>query len=217
VRLIDAEGDVIPPDRFVPAAERFGILHRIDHAVLYTVVGHMRDHPDLRASVNISARTLTSERLPGIVTGLLEASRVDPKRIYFEITETTMIQNMEQARKNMRELQDYGCRFALDDFGKGVSSLGYLRDLPVDIIKIDGKFIQDIDQDEINQTMVRAINEIAHALGRKTVAEYVCNGGVLETVRQLGVDYVQVWHICRPAPLEAFLEQGLGNVKVPAA
>jgi len=217
VRLRDADGTLIGPDRFVPAAERFGILHRIDHAVLYTVVGHMRDHPELRASVNLSARTLTGERLPGVVTGLLEASRVDPRRIYFEITETTMIQNMEQARRNMRELQDFGCRFALDDFGKGVSSLGYLRDLPVDIIKIDGKFIQGIDTDEINQAMVRSINEIAHALGKKTVAEYVSTGPILAKVRELGIDYVQGWHICEPAPLESFLDPGLDKVKVPAA
>ena len=216
VRLRDAKGNLIGPDRFVPAAERFGVLHRIDHAVLYAVVGHMRDHPRLRASVNLSARTLTSERLPGIVTGLLEASRVDPRRIYFEITETTMIENMEQARKNMRELQDFGCRFALDDFGKGVSSLGYLRDLPVDLIKIDGKFVQGIDTDGVNQAMVRSINEIAHALGKKTVAEYVSSGPILRKVRELGIDYVQGWHICQPAPLETFLEQGLDAVRVPA-
>lgn len=215
VRMRDAKGDLIGPDRFVPAAERFGVLHRIDHFVLYTVVGHMRDHPGLRASVNFSARTLTSERLPGIVTGLLEASRVDPDRICFEITESTMIHNLELARKNMRELQAFGCRFALDDFGKGVSSLGYLRDLPVDILKIDGKFIQNLDHDAINQAMVRSINEIAHALGKKTVAEYVSDAGILAKVRELKVDYVQGWHICKPAPLEAFLERGLDSVKLP--
>lgn len=215
VRLRDEEGRLVSPDRFVPAAERFGLLHRIDHAVLYQVVGHMRDHPGLRASVNLCARTLTGERLPAIVTELLGSSGVDPRRICFEITETTMIQNLDQARKNMLALQEIGCRFALDDFGKGVSSLGYLRDLPVDIIKIDGKFIQNIDTDGVNQAMVKSINEIAHALGKKTVAEYVSNAAIFRRVSEIGVDYVQGWHICEPAPLENFLEQGLENVKLP--
>jgi len=215
VRYRDENGEVVSPENFLPAAERFGILHQIDHFVLYQVVDAMRDHPQLNTSVNLSARALTSERLPELVKGLMDASGVAPERIHFEITETTMIRNLNRAKDNIRELQAYGCRFALDDFGKGVSSLGYLRDLPVDVIKIDGSFVESVDRDEVNLSIVRAVNDIAHQLGKKTVAEYVSSAPILDKVRELGIDYAQGWHVYEPAPVAEFLEKGLETVKLP--
>ena len=215
VRYRDEAGQIVSPEKFLPAAERFGILHQIDHFVLYKIIDMMRDHPKLNASVNLSARALTSERLPELVKSLMGACKVSPERIHFEITETTMIRNIDRAKENIRELQEFGCCFALDDFGKGVSSLGYLRDLPVDIIKIDGSFVENMDTDEVNRSIVRAVNDISHQLGKKTVAEYVSSAAVLEKVRDLGIDYAQGWHVFKPAPVETFVTAGLETVKLP--
>jgi diguanylate cyclase (GGDEF)-like protein/PAS domain S-box-containing protein len=215
VRYRATDGTIVSPDSFLPAAERFGILHQIDHFVFYQVVGAMRDNPKLNASVNLSARALTSERLPELVKSLMTASNVAADRIHFEITETTMIRNLERAKVNICELQEFGCRFALDDFGKGVSSLGCLRDLPVDIIKIDGSFVENIENDEVNLSIVRAVNDISHQLGKKTVAEYVSNPAILAKVKEIGIDYVQGWHVCKPAPIAEFLKVGLESVKLP--
>jgi len=217
VRLRDENGKIVSPDDFLPAAERFGILHQIDHFVLYRVIDLMRDHAELRVSANLSSRTLTDARFPELVKGLLAGSSVDPSRIYFEITETTMIHNLEIARRNIQELQDYGCRFALDDFGKGVSSLGYLRDLPVDVLKIDGRFVENLDNDEVDRAIVRAIVEISRILKRKTVAEYVSSAGALRAVKELGVDYAQGWHLYKPAAPEQIFALGLENIKLPEA
>jgi len=216
VRYRDDNGEIVAPERFLPAAERFGVLHQIDHFVLYKVVDVMRDNPKLHISVNLSARALTSERLPELVKSLLNASNVAPERIHFEITETTMIRNLDRAKSNIRELQEFGCVFALDDFGKGVSSLGYLRDLPVDVIKIDGSFVENLPGNEVNKSIVRAVNEISHMLGKKTVAEYVSSPEILNEVRDLGIDYVQGWHVCKPAPVQEFLDQGIENIKLPS-
>lgn len=215
VRFRDEEGNVVLPERFLPAAERFGVLHQIDHFVFYKAVDVMRDHPKLHVSVNLSARSLTSERLPELVKSLMAASNVEPGRLHFEITETTMIRNLERAKANILELQKFGCLFALDDFGKGVSSLGYLRELPVDVIKIDGSFVENMQTDEVNRSIVRAVNEISHMLGKKTVAEYVSSAEILKEVRELGIDYVQGWHVHKPAPVQEFLDRGLENIKLP--
>lgn len=216
VRYRDEDGNVVSPEKFLPAAERFGVLHQIDHYVLYSVIDVMRDNPKLHVSVNLSARALTSERLPELVKSLMTASKVEAERIRFEITETTMIRNLDRAKINIRELQEFGCRFALDDFGKGVSSLGYLRDLPVDIIKIDGSFVENLQTDEVNKSIVHAVNEISHMLGKKTVAEYVSSAAILEEVRAMGIDCVQGWHVFKPAPIQEFLDRGIENIKLPS-
>ena len=215
VRLRDERGAVVSPDDFLPAAERFGILHQIDHLVLYRVIDLMREHAELRVSVNLSSRTLTDARFPELVKGLLNGSDVEPARIYFEITETTMIRNLELAKKNIHELQEFGCRFALDDFGKGVSSLGYLRDLPVDVLKIDGRFVEHLHDDEVDRAIVKAIVEISRILGRQTVAEYVSSKEALKAVQELGVDAAQGWYIHKPAEPQAMLKDGLEGIHLP--
>lgn len=215
IRMRDEQGNILRPDQFLPAAEKFGILHQIDHFVLYRSIDLMREHDQLKLSVNLSARTLTSVKLPELIKGLMGASGIDPSRLLLEITETTMIRNMDRARANVKSLQEAGCSFALDDFGSGVSSLVYLRDLPVDVLKIDGSFIEDLDKSEVNRAIVRAVTDVSRIMNRKTVAEYVASPGVLEAVRQLGVDYVQGWHIYEPAPPERFIELGWENVGLP--
>jgi diguanylate cyclase (GGDEF)-like protein len=216
VRIRQKDGVIIGPDHFLPAAEKFGILHQVDHFFLYRSIELLREHSDLRVSVNLSARTLTSAKLPELIRGLLGASGIDPHRLLLEITETTMIRNLDRARENVRALQEIGCSFALDDFGSGVSSLVYLRDLPVDVLKIDGSFIENVHKSDVNREIVRSVTNVSRIMQRKTVAEYVCDADVLAAVKELGVDYVQGWHIYKPAPPEEFAKIGWDKIALPA-
>jgi EAL domain-containing protein (putative c-di-GMP-specific phosphodiesterase class I) len=176
------------PGQFLSAAENFGNMQQIDQFALYESISLLGAHPQLALSINLSARTLNNANLPIIVERLLAASNIAPDRVLFEITETAMIQNLAQARQLVTAIKQLGCRFALDDFGAGASSMLYLRDLPVDVLKIDGSFIRSVDVDPINRALVKSINEIAHILGKQTVAEYVVNGAVLQVLKTIGVD-----------------------------
>ena len=217
VRMRDPDGQIIMPGQFLSAAENFGNMQQIDQFALYESMSLMAAHPKLSLSINLSARTLNNAHLPVIVERLLAASNIAPDRVLFEITETAMIQNLVQARQIITTIKQLGCRFALDDFGAGASSMLYLRDLPVDVLKIDGSFIRSVDVDLVNRALVKSINEIAHILGKQTVAEYVVNGAVLQVLKTIGVDYVQGWHVCEPAPPEHFFKMGLENVILPRA
>ncbi|MBI5802694.1 MAG: EAL domain-containing protein [Verrucomicrobia bacterium] len=217
VRLRDPDGKIIMPGQFLSAAENFGNMQQIDQFALYESMSLLAAHPALALSINLSARTLNNAHLPVIVERLLSASNIAPDRVLFEITETAMIQNLVHARQLITAIKQLGCRFALDDFGAGASSMLYLRDLPVDVLKIDGSFIRSVDVDLVNRALVKSINEIAHILGKQTVAEYVVNGAVLQVLKAIGVDYVQGWHVCEPAPPEHFFKIGLENVTLPRA
>jgi EAL domain-containing protein (putative c-di-GMP-specific phosphodiesterase class I) len=217
VRMREMDGKIVMPGQFLSAAENFGNMQQIDQFALYESMNLLAGHPTLRLSINLSARTLNNEHLPVIVERLLTAWRIAPDRVLFEITETAMIQNLAQARQLITAIKQFGCRFALDDFGAGASSMLYLRDLPVDVLKIDGSFIRSLDVDPINRALVKSINEIAHVLGKQTVAEYVVSAAVLQVVKSLGVDYVQGWHVCEPAPPDHFFKLGLENITLPRA
>ena len=210
LRMRDREGNLILPAAFLPAAERFGNMQNLDQMVVQKAIDLLKVHSRLSLSINLSAKTLNDPGLPEFVEDRFKAAGVNPSRASFEITETDMIQNLAHARELMLRIRSLGCRFALDDFGCGASSLGYLRDLPVDFLKIDGSFIQSIATDPINRALVKSINEVAHALGKQTVAEYVVNAEVLRVVQELGIDYVQGYHICAPAPPSAFFPQTRG-------
>jgi EAL domain-containing protein (putative c-di-GMP-specific phosphodiesterase class I) len=131
----------------------------------------------------------------------LKHYQVPPSRICFEVTETAAIRNLNQAKQLIEELKTRGCRFALDDFGSGLSSFAYIKYLPVDYLKIDGSFVADLEHDPTANAMVSAINEMGHVLGMKTVAEHVENDTTLELIRQIGVDYVQGYALGKPTPL----------------
>jgi EAL domain-containing protein (putative c-di-GMP-specific phosphodiesterase class I) len=154
--------------------------------------------------INLSGSSLTDEHLLQYVQGKLVEHGVSPKRVCFEITETATIANMNRALRLISELRARGCRFALDDFGTGLASFAYLKHLPVDFLKIDGTFVKNIVRDPVNLAIVKAINEIGHALGIKTIAECVEDVETLEVLRELGVDYGQGFGIARPKPLETF-------------
>jgi len=131
----------------------------------------------------------------------LARSEVDPARLIFEVTETNAIANLIEAHLLMAELKKLGCRFALDDFGSGLSSFAYLKNLPVDILKIDGVFVRNIVDDPMDEAMVRSINEVGHVMGMTTVAEFVDSDAIIEKLTAIGVDYAQGYHIDKPAPL----------------
>jgi EAL domain-containing protein (putative c-di-GMP-specific phosphodiesterase class I) len=163
------------------------------------------DQPMMYA-INLSGQSLCDDQFLDFVVTHLQESGIPPARICFEITETAAIANLTRAIDFMSRLKDIGCRFALDDFGSGLSSFGYLKSLPVDYLKIAGNFIQDIAVDPVDHAMVDAINQIGHVMGLTTIAESVESDAILEKLRSLGVDYVQGFGISEPLPLVQFLQ-----------
>jgi diguanylate cyclase (GGDEF)-like protein len=209
VSMIDESGVIVGPDAFIPAAERYNLMPSIDRWVIDRALRFMGSLPDGAAQVqtcciNLSGSSLTDEHLLQYIQGKLAEYRVSPRLVCFEITETATIANMNRALRLISELRARGCRFALDDFGTGLASFAYLKHLPVDFLKIDGTFVKNIVRDPVNLAIVKATNEIGHALGIKTIAEYVEDVETLEAVRLLGVDYGQGFGIARPMPLETF-------------
>jgi diguanylate cyclase (GGDEF)-like protein/PAS domain S-box-containing protein len=198
VRLHNGKHKPILPGAFIPAAERYDLMTSIDRWVIRAVCRHIRkqrsEDPDLDAgmySINLSGVSLGDPGLEGYVVEQFAEYGVTPARICFEITETAVIADLPKAQQFMHRLRKCGCRFSLDDFGSGVSSFGYLKALPVDFLKIDGIFVRDIAREPIHHAMVKAINEVGHVMGIKTVAEYVEDEATLAAIRELGLDYAQ--------------------------
>jgi diguanylate cyclase (GGDEF)-like protein/PAS domain S-box-containing protein len=200
VRMVDALGLLIPPTEFLPTAERYSLLPLVDRWVITTLVdylahhtrraGHVRGEPTFYG-VNISGASINDSTFAEFLRRLLSAQHVPSERLCFEITETTAIANLNKAAELMHELKTFGCRFALDDFGIGVSSFAYLKHLPVDYLKIDGTFIRDLARNPMDLAIVEAINRIGHVLGMRTVAECVEDEETLDRLRELKVDYAQ--------------------------
>jgi diguanylate cyclase (GGDEF)-like protein len=205
LRLVGEQGELILPDAFVPAAERYGVMTAIDRWVVERVVTTCRhwsrENPDCGCSVNLSGASVNDDGFLQFLQGLLTDRALPARSICFEITETTAIVNLSKAGHFVRELKALGCRFALDDFGSGLSSFTYLKSLPVDYLKIAGGFVRGLVEDPVDGAMVDAINRIGHLMGLQTIAEYVERPSVLEAVRRIGVDYVQGNAIAPPGPI----------------
>lgn len=208
VRMLDEEGELIAPTAFIPAAERYGIMTRIDAWIIdrtLQLIRHAERHwpnSDIGIfNINLSGETMADEGLLDFIREHFQRYRIDPRRICFEVTETAAIANMASAIDLMSELKRDGCSFALDDFGSGLSSFGYLKALPVDYLKIDGSFVRQLDSEEIDRVMVRAINEVGHAMQLKTIAEFVESDAIMDILRDMGVDYAQGFSIGRPTML----------------
>ena len=206
IRMIDESGDLIPPGAFLPAAERYNLIATIDRWVISEYFRWLAEHPGQLnslelGSINLSGSSLGDETCLRHIESQLKEFAIPPEKICFEITETEAISNLARAQGFISKLKNHGCNFALDDFGSGFSSYAYLKNLPVDFLKIDGMFVKDINSDAANYAMVESINHIGHVMGRKTIAEFVENTETLQTLSKLGIDYMQGYGIAQPAAL----------------
>jgi diguanylate cyclase (GGDEF)-like protein/PAS domain S-box-containing protein len=210
LRMIDEEGKIVPPMAFLPAAQRYDLMPMIDRWVIKEALAYCaarygstgKTQLDTIA-INISAAALMDTRFADYVHEHIIKSKLPAQRVCFEITETAAIMNLATAVTFMENLKAIGCRFALDDFGSGMSSFTYLKNLPVDYLKIDGSFVRDMLTDPIDCAMVEAINKIGHTMGLKTIAEFVENEAILGKLSEIGVDYAQGYGIAKPKPLDA--------------
>ena len=207
LRLQDSDGQLVTPDRFIPAAERYNLMPEVDRWVIRQVLARQPSltgnqvGPDAILFVNLSATSLSEEGFADFLRAQFQESGVPPARIGFEITETAAIADFDCARELIQTLRALGCRVALDDFGTGMSSFSYLKSLTVDFIKIDGSFVRRMRQEPVDSAIVEAVNNIAHISGIRTIAEFVEDEEVMDLLRDLGVDFAQGWAVARPTPM----------------
>ncbi|HHH72341.1 MAG TPA: EAL domain-containing protein [Sulfuricurvum sp.] len=207
LRMRSPEGDVVLPMAFIPAAERYGKMVDIDRWVIDKLFSSYYDvrqqvRTKIRFNVNLSGISLNDETMAVYIQECFERHHLPYDAITFEVTETAAISNIGSAQEFIERFRALGCKFALDDFGCGLSSFSYLQNLPVDYLKIDGSFVIDIDSNDVNRAMVDAINQIGHVMGIATVCEFVENDRIVKTLRDIGVDYAQGHYIGKPQPLE---------------
>ena len=205
LRFREDSGQLVVPGVFLPAAERYGLMPVIDRWVIETTLAHFeRLHPAGRrlemVAINLSGASIEDPALVDWIIELLRRYRVEPAHVCFEITETVAVRNLAQVAACMASLRDAGCRIALDDFGAGMSSFTYLKNLPLDIIKIDGSFVRDMLTDPVSHLMVKAVTDIGHRLGLEVVAEWVADAETVQALTALGVDRVQGFSLHRPEP-----------------
>ncbi|MDT8404434.1 EAL domain-containing protein [Sulfuriflexus sp.] len=205
LRMPFDDGQTILPGGFMPAAERFGLIHNIDRwtvARSIRTLARLRDDGNpVRFAINLSGRAFEDHTLLPLIRAAIDETGIEPSSITFEITETAAIANLNAASRFIAALRDIGCRFALDDFGTGFCSFTYLKHLPVDTLKIDGTFVQGLAGSPVDQAMVNSMNQVAHALGKRTIAESVENEATLILLKEIGVDYAQGHFLGRPAAM----------------
>ncbi len=211
LRMIDADGNLLSPNAFLPAAERYHLMPQVDRWMISEVFRRLTDidwgrqsEPD-QININLSGQSLCDPDMLEYVITELERSRIPPQRLCFEVTETAAVANLTSATEFIAALKQVGCRFALDDFGSGLSSFSYLKNMKVDYLKIDGTFVRNIVTDATDLAMIKSIHEVAQSMGIETVAEYVENVQIEQQLQALGVNYAQGYAIARPAPLEEVL------------
>lgn len=206
LRMVDTDGEHVAPMAFIPAAERYGLMARLDRWVINRAcheLARLRGAGDAipTCMINLSGTSVCDPHLAGYIADRLAANRLGGAQLGFELTETAAVANLAEASALMGRLRAMGCPIALDDFGSGMSSFSYLRNLPIDLLKIDGAFIRNINTDPIDFAMVETIHRIGGIMGVRTVAESVENENVLAALSLIGVDFAQGWHISKPVPL----------------
>lgn len=209
LRMHDEKGRLIGPDQFIPAAERYNMMSTLDRWVIHKTLADLADRDSegeagYMLAINLSGTSLSEDRFLDYVISELEAYELPKGAICFEITETAAISNLARVVHFMQTLKRLGCLFSLDDFGSGLSSFTYLKNLPVDYLKIDGQFIRNVVEDSVDESMVKAIREIGQAMGIETIAERVETKQVLDKLSSLGVGFAQGYYIARPESVSSF-------------
>ena len=203
VRMVDKDGGLIMPNDFIPTAEKSGLINQVDLAVLDLTFETLRvldrQNNPLSLSFNLSGKAFSNTPLITQLKEELNKDDIDATKLIIEVTETMAVANLRTAIKLMNEIKKTGAKFALDDFGVGYASFFYLRQLPVDYVKIDGSFIQQLDEQKEDQLFVKAIAEITKVSGKKTIAEFVENQAILDLLDEFDVDYAQGYHIAKPS------------------
>ncbi len=211
IRMEYEKGKLIQPEEFLPAAERYNIISSVDRWVVDNTCQLLAEHPDFVEqisfiAINISGQSFADESFLDFVSKRILDSNINGNKFCFEITETAAISNLGKVQEFIAVLSQYGCRFSLDDFGSGLSSYGYLKNLPADFLKIDGIFVKGMVHDPVDRAIVRSINEIGHELGMQTIAEFVEDQEIKDMLEVIGVDYVQGYAIDKPQPLISLLK-----------
>ncbi len=219
LRVVDDQDNLFTPNEFMPHAEHSRLMPAIDRWVITHSLEMLADFGSRLATeksffaINLSGQSICDNSFLNFVIGELVRTGVPTTAVCFEVTETTAILNMKRAKQFMSALREKGCRFSLDDFGSGLSSFSYLKTLPIDFLKIDGQFVREIAEDPVSNAMVAAINQMSHAMGLKTIAEYVESTAIKTQLTSLGVDYGQGFGIARPRPLADQLASLFKRVK----
>lgn len=199
------------PGEFLPVAEKYNIIHEIDRWVLHYILDWMTTYQNQyqlpKLMINLSGLSFIDEKFVLHLIGELMNTEADIHQIAFEITETAAVDNLETAAHFMQQIKALGCKFALDDFGSGFSTFTYLKKLPIDYLKIDGSLVRNITRDSVDREMVRAINEIGHTVGARTIAEYVEDEHTLDLLRELNVDLAQGFGLQKPKPIDELLKE----------
>ncbi len=215
VRMEARDGKVIEPMVFLPSAERFGTIKQIDRWMFKEALALQRKLLNQKRSVvfsiNLSGNSLGDDELIDYISRLFIETEVPYEQICFELTETTAISNLNNALHFIQQFRALGCKFSLDDFGSGLSSFAYLKNIPVDYLKIDGQFVRDADVNPVNEQMIKAINKIAKVMGIKTICEYVESKGIQDTIIPIGIDYGQGYYYCKPSKIEECLANNYDN------
>ncbi|MGX5173732.1 EAL domain-containing protein [Aliikangiella sp. IMCC44653] len=205
---------IVSPGEFIPALEREGHMNLLDQQVIRTAIKYLAEYPQLhKVSINLSAQGFSDERLVPLIKNTIKDYQVCPTRIIFELTESDSLTNIAMTRSIVSRLSRLGCEFSIDDFGTGFSTFNYLKQLPAQSVKIDGSFIVDLTHNPVDLALVKAILEVANALGKTTVAEFVENQATLELLTEIGITYAQGYHLGKPQPIESLAQPILSKIK----
>jgi diguanylate cyclase (GGDEF)-like protein/PAS domain S-box-containing protein len=209
LRMRDEKGELVGPDQFIPAAERYNLMSTLDRWVVHEALTELADRNTkgearYTLAINLSGTSLSEDRFLEFVIDEFKRQKLPKGAICFEITETAAISNLSRVVHFMQALKKLGCKFSLDDFGSGLSSFTYLKNLPVDYLKIDGQFIRNVAEDAVDESMVIAISSVGHAMGIETIAERVETKKVLDKLGALGIEFAQGFYIARPASVQTF-------------
>ena len=212
LRMLGESGEIMLPTTFLPAAERYHLMPDIDRWVVGRTIAMLESSPlltsssEMLVSINLSGQTLSDSSFIQFTHDLLDQCSIPAENLCFEITETIAITDLSEAKRFIDSFRERGVLFSLDDFGTGLSSFSYLKELPVNYLKIDGSFVKEICVDPIAETMVSAINDVGHTMNLQTIGEFVENAAICERLREIGVDYGQGFGIAKPTPFADFLD-----------